>query len=1262
MSTPGTVESEEDLVAPQHSKGAVVERDGHSPFPIVGVGASAGGLEAFSHLLGHLPPDTGMAFLLVQHLDPRHESRLTDLLGKTTRMPVLEAAHGLGVRPDHVYVIPPNANMAIASGILHITPRPEGRGPHLPVDYLFRSLAEDQQAKAIGVVLSGTGSDGTLGLCEIKAVGGITFAQEEKSAKHSGMPHSAIDSGCVDFVLTPEQVADRLAEIGCHPYLAPAPPVEAPKEKEAEGDLQFKRILAAVRGVTGVDFTLYRDTTIRRRIMRRMALHGQQSLADYARRLDGDRTEVVALYHDLLINVTSFFRDPELFEALKGRVFPEIIKGKSPTAPVRVWVPGCSSGQEAYSLAMTLLEFYDDKPARPPIQIFATDLSDQTSLEKARAGAYPESIEAEVAPERLCRFFRKEDHLYRIDKTIRDMCVFARQNVTADPPFSHLDLISCRNVLIYLATPLQKRVLPTFHYALNVPGFLVLGTAETVGEHTDMFEQVDRSNKIYSKKATASRALLHFPADDYKGLAAAVGRRHGPAGPRPTPADYQHEADRILLGRYVPPGVLVNENLDIVQFRGRTSAYLEPPPGEPTTNVLKMAREGLFLELRSALTEAKKRRQPIRRESVRVRTDGELREVSLEVVPVKLPGAGEGCFLVMFHEVAPGAPEQPPAAPPARPAPPPTAAGADEREVVHLRQELVATKEYLQSLVEQQDAANEELRSANEEILSSNEELQSTNEELETAKEELQSANEELTTVNEQLQHRNLELAQVNNDLTNVLSSTTIPIVMVGGDLRIRRFTPPAKKALGLLPTDVGRPIGDIKPPLEIPDLEAILGEVIETVQPKEREVRDRDGRWYELRVFPYRTADRKIDGAVIVLVDIDRRKRAEEFVKESDRRKDEFLATLAHELRNPLAPIRNAVEAMHLAGDDPAAVARVRDVLHRQVGLMSRIVDDLLDISRIVKKKIVLRPQRVALAAVVETAVETCRSFIEASRLRLCVELPREPLYLDVDPARLSQVLVNLLNNAAKFTEAGGEITLTAERAEGKSHPASAAGEVVLRVRDTGIGIAPDLLPRVFDMFTQGDRTLERSRGGLGIGLSLVRSLVQMHHGSVEAHSAGPGKGSEFVVRLPLADAGSPAPPTPAADQSAETPKSDPRRILVIDDNQDQAQSLAMVLELMGHEVRLTHDGPGGLEEAAKFVPHVVLLDIGLPGMSGYDVARRIRENPKLKGVLLVAQTGWGQAEDRRRSKEAGFDHHMIKPVDLDILRQILATPKAGR
>ncbi len=613
-----------------------------------------------------------------------------------------------------------------------------------------------------------------------------------------------------------------------------------------------------------------------------MALHSDRSWSDYARRLQENQPEVEALYHDLLINVTSFFRNPELFDALQAKVYPELIKGRSPTAPLRLWVPGCSTGQEAYSLAISLLEFFGERAPRPPIQIFATDLADQTALDKARAGVYPESIEGEVSPERLRRYFQREDHIYRINKTIRDMCVFARQNVTTDPPFSHVDLISCRNVLIYLSTPLQKRVLPTFHYALNVPGFLVLGTAETVGENADLFELVDRGYKIYSKKVTPARVSTFLGFERSAEVEIYAARRYGAA--TPTPADFQREADRLVLRRYAPPGVLVDENHDVVQFRGRTSAFLEVPSGEPTTNVLKMAREGLFLELRGALADARRSNEPVFRRGVRVRSEDGIREVALEVIPVRPPGGGEGCLLILFDDgsIRPAAGDRVAAL-----TPPESVGTVDggvrgsgsdgEGELARLRQELAATKEYLQSLVEQQDAANEELRSANEEILSSNEELQSTNEELETAKEELQSVNEELTTVNEQLQNSNVGLTRLTDDLTNLMTSTQIPVVMVGGDLRIRRFTAAAAQMMSLLPGDVGRLIRDLNPLIQVADLDALIAEVIDRTRPEEREVRDREGRWYRLRVSPYRTGDGKIEGAVLVLMDIDQIRRTQE-------------------------------------------------------------------------------------------------------------------------------------------------------------------------------------------------------------------------------------------------------------------------------------------------------------------------------------------------------------------------------------------------
>jgi two-component system CheB/CheR fusion protein len=836
-------------------------------FPIVGIGASAGGLEAFTQLLSHLPEDTGMAFVLVQHLDPDHPSQLTSLLSRATTMPVREVKNGMGIEPNHIYVIPPNANMNLSASKLKLTPRGKSPVPH-PIDYFFCSLAKEQQSWAIGIILSGTGSDGAVGLKEIKGAGGITFAQDEKSARFSGMPLQAAGDS-VDFILPPEKIALELARIGRDPYLA-LPQKTQTEAAEAATAKDFRRTLALLRSHTGVDFSQYRDTTIKRRIQRRMLVRTRHKLADYIELLERDRAEISALFDDVLINVTSFFRDPEMFEALKSRIFPEILKNDPHT--IRVWIAGCSTGQEAYSLAIALLEFLEHRPNAPGIQIFATDISEAISIEKGRRGLYPESIESEVSPERLRRFFTKEDGSYRISKAIRDVCIFAKQNVTSDPPFSRMDLVCCRNLLIYLTPPLQRHIISTFHYALNPNGFLVLGNSETVGANSDLFELLDRKQKIYSKKNAAIRPFPHFAAQDLKSKPVAIG--HAAPVHTSTPADFQKEADRILLGRFAPAGVLVNSNLEVLQFRGRTSPYLEPPSGEASFNLLKMARENLSLELGTAIREAKKKNSVVRR-NVRLRDSDTIRKVNLEILPVKLSGSAENCFLVLFED----ADKERAAAPPARKeiADKKISATEKDRELKQLRTELTAAREYLQAITEQQDAANEELKCANEEVLSSNEELQSTNEQLGTAKEELQSTNEELQTLNEELQTRNLELNQLNNDLSNLLAGVQIPILMLGNDLRVRRFNSAALELLDLKSAIVGRPIHSIDSPLITSSLENLLLEVIRKVTHKETEIRNRDGRWFSLRLHPYRTSDNRIDGVILAIVDIDELKRAHE-------------------------------------------------------------------------------------------------------------------------------------------------------------------------------------------------------------------------------------------------------------------------------------------------------------------------------------------------------------------------------------------------
>ena len=842
-------------------------------FPVVGIGASAGGLEALSDLLRHLPEKTGMAFVAVQHLDPTHGSLLHEILSRTTKIPVTEVTDGARVEPDHLYVIPANTNMIIKDGVLRLGARTLTRGQHMPVDQFLASLAEERDNRAIGVILSGTASDGTEGCRAIKAAGGITFAQTEESAKYRSMPHSAIAAGCIDFVLDPKEIADELTRIGRHPYVM-SPPAQKEDASVIASGSDMEKLLTRLRGATGVDFGLYKQTTLQRRIKRRMVVHHLDNIKDYLRYVEGNPGELDELYRDILIHVTGFFRDKDAFEALRKEVFPNLIKNrKLEESPIRVWIPGCSTGEEVYSIAICLLEYLWESArkeawgviANKALQIFATDIS-ESALDRARSGLYTESAVADVSPERLSRFFVKIDGGYQINKSIRDMCIFARQDVTRDPPFSNLDLISCRNLLIYLGPVLQKRVIPTFHYALKPNGYLILGGSESLGAFTDHFNLIEKKHKIYQKKETAARLITFFTGGEHH------AHRLEPARPpqaRASALTMEKEVERILLSRFAPPSIIVNSEMEIVQFRGRTGAYLEPASGQPTFSLSKMAREGLLVDLRAAINKARKENTTIRTEGVHVRSNGGTREVNLEVMPIEQPGSNERFYMVVFERAVPArvsAKEEGKKAT--------KQSGAMSREIDRLRRELTQMREQFQSLIEDHETTVEEYRSANEEVLSANEELQSTNEELETAKEELQSSNEELTTLNEELQNRNIELAQTNNDLVNLLANVNIPVVMVGNDLRIRRFTPPAQKLMNLIPADIGRRLGDLKSNLELNDLEHIVRDTVYNTEVHEQEIREKNGPWHLMRVRPYKTWDNKIDGAVISFQDIDAFKR----------------------------------------------------------------------------------------------------------------------------------------------------------------------------------------------------------------------------------------------------------------------------------------------------------------------------------------------------------------------------------------------------
>jgi two-component system CheB/CheR fusion protein len=868
-------------------------------FPIVGIGASAGGLEAFSELLRHLPEKTGMAFVLVQHLDPKHGSVLQEILSRTTKIPVTEVIQGVVVQPDHAYVIPANTNLTLKNGMLQLGSRVLTRGQHMPINDFFRSLAESAGQQAIGVILSGTASDGTEGCRAIKAAGGITFAQDEESAKYDSMPRNAVNAGCIDFILSPKDIARELGGISQHPYVAR---VLSPETEGFEGMVgsELNALFGLLRESTGVDFTNYKHTTLQRRIRRRMVVHKVAKLKDYLRFIGKRPEELDELYRDLLIHVTGFFREPEAFVALRKHVYPKLFEGRKPDNPIRVWVAGCSTGEEVYSIAITLLEYMwvhsrNISQAATAIQIFATDISD-TALDRARTGLYTEAAVSEISPDRLKRFFIRLDGGFQVNKSIRDMCIFAKQNLVKDPPFSNLDLVSCRNLLIYLGPVLQRRVIPTLHYALKPGGHLMLGSAENLGGFADHFGLVDKKDKIYQKRKTSARLTTYFANPDYLPIKAGDPKLHREL---PAPFTVEREVEHLLVNRFVPASIVVNDQLEIVQFHGKTGAYLEPPAGQPSFSLSKMAREGLLVDLRAALNTAKKTNATVRKDGVQIQSETGMREVGLEVVPLRGPSAHERFYVVVFQDEVRkpvGLADKGKAGKTVK------IARSTARDTELLKREMNQLKEQLRLLIEEHETTTEEFKSAHEEVLSANEELQSTNEELETAKEELQSTNEELTTLNEEMQNRNAELGSANNDLLNLLGHVDIPVVMVSNDLRIRRFTPPAQKLLNLLPGDIGRRLGEIRPNLDVEDLESLAHEAIRRVAPQERQVRTKEGGWQVLHVRPYKTWDNRIEGAVISLQDVDNLKRSLDQTRE-------YADTIVESAREPIVVLNASLQ-----------------------------------------------------------------------------------------------------------------------------------------------------------------------------------------------------------------------------------------------------------------------------------------------------------------------------------------------------------------
>lgn len=872
---------EQQPITPVETSPSTGSGDGLVPpsFPVVGIGASAGGLAAIEAFFAAMPADTesGMAFVVVQHLDPDHKSILIDLVKKYTKMSVFKVEDGIRVQPNCTYIIPPNCDMAFLKGKLHLLEPSARRGLRLPIDFFFRSLAQDQHERAICIVLSGTGTDGTLGLKAVKGEGGMAMAQAPDSATYDGMPRSAIATGLVDYILPPDQMPPHLITYVQYAFGHRLKPIAASTPKAGE---TMQKVFILLRAQTGHDFSLYKQNTILRRIERRMAIAQLDHLEDYVRYLRENSREVETLFRELLIGVTNFFRDPQAFEALQEHVIRRLFASKPAGGNVRIWVPGCSTGEEAYSLAILIREHLDEMKQSFQVQVFATDI-DAEAIERARAGVYPDSIAADVSPERLARFYAQENSSYKINKSIRDMVIFAKQDVLKDPPFFKLDLISCRNLLIYMSSEAQRKLLPLFHYALNQDGYLFLGSSETIGEHRDMFSALDKKWKIFQRKGVVTPRYAMAPYNPP--LEGAVRPYRAGAARTDSARDL---AEWVLLETYIPASVLINAEFDVLYIHGHTGKYLEPAAGEASLNLLKMARQGLRMELTAAARKALTKQIPVRYDGLRVKSNGDATIVNLIVQPVSQAEAGRDLLLVIFEDA-------PPISPPAGE----VAGGGDgaseeanaplsndEQRIIALERELRTKGEYLQATIEELETSNEELTSTSEEMQSSNEELQSTNEEMETSKEELQSINEELMTVNTELQQKIEELSRVNNDMKNLLASTHIGTLFVDPILRIQRFTPAMTRIINLIETDIGRPMNDIVSRLVGYDrMMADTQAVLDTLIPKELEVQTQEGQWYQMRIQPYRTLENVIDGAVLTFVDVSEQKELQVAIRESE-------------------------------------------------------------------------------------------------------------------------------------------------------------------------------------------------------------------------------------------------------------------------------------------------------------------------------------------------------------------------------------------
>ena len=1343
-------------------------------FFVVGIGASAGGLAAIKSLLEGLPATPDMAFVVVLHLSPTHESSASAIFQNSTHMPVTQVQGRMAIERNHVYVIPPGNDLEMFDGMLQLVPSKRQRGRHVVIDHFFRTLAETHRTRAVGIVLSGTGSDGSVGIAALKEKGGIVLAQTPEDAEHDGMPASAIATRKVDLVLPAADMANQLVELWQN-----AARIEVPDRVKAdqaandarapdEAEDALKRIMALLQQRTGHDFRHYKRATVLRRIERRMQVSRTPTLAAYRRYLQEVSGEAKKLLGDMLIGVTQFFRDRPAFDALEREVLPKIFENLDEDRSIRVWVPACSTGEEAYSVAMLVADEAARHREATKFTLFASDI-DAEAVAFGRNGLYSLGIEADVPPTRLRAHFSLERDGYRISKTLREHMIFAEHNVLRDPPFSRVQLVSCRNLLIYLDRAAQQEALESFHFAMRPGGYLFLGSSETVDATSRLFTQVDKARRIYRANPVARPNRPLEPRPPNSGPAIALPRLQESAAARPpTPADIH----RQLMEQFAPPTVLATESGEIVHVSPRASRYLRYAAGEPSHAIVQAVPGDLRQALRTALAQVNQIEDPVDAETVRTMIDGRPVQVRMTVQPVRHPAWPSPMRLISFDES--DAVDDDRAARTADPA------------FAQLEDELQRRNEQVRSTIEQYEASSEELKASNEELQAINEELRSATEELETSKEELQSTNEELITVNEELKAKIEETSEINDDLSNLIASSNIATVFVDPDMRIKRFTPAAAQIFNLIESDVGRSLFDITHRLDYESLAEDARAVFTTLKTIEREIDIDDGRRLLARLLPYRTVENRISGAVLNFIDVTTLRRTESqmdvdrersqlvaetmtdfailtldpegritswnpgarnvfgyspeeaigqhfslLFTEADRaagipeeelktarergrapderwmrrkdgspffasgvsaplragqaqgyakicrdmtglrrveelheqalitaqmsealavaeseKKNEFLAVMSHELKHPLNLI--SVNAQLLTTLPEAqglpSVMRAARTIQRTVISQGRIIDDLLDMSRLNTGKLTVNRVPLLLGEAIQPAVNWAVAEARQRNVRLLVEGLDEPLLIDGDGTRLEQIAWNLLSNAIKFSPPGGTIQV---------HLAAKGDEAMLCVSDSGRGIDAEFLPHVFQLFKQADSTTRRNEGGLGIGLAMVKSLSELHGGRVEAESDGRGAGATFRVFLPLHQSSDFAPLDPSRAMSPEELAG--LRILLVDDTDDALETLSYLLEHAGFVVTSANSAKAALEHAGKESFDLLISDVGMPHMDGYQLVEELRNRPETVTLPAIALTGHGRSEDVQRAFAAGFHAHVDKPVDTAHLKRVI-------